>query len=266
MELYNRCKNMFYDYTIDLLNCNEIITEKLAEEYFTKNIIPKSKNDTGKRSAATYGIEDQIKDVASYIANSLEGLPKHIPIRFTKIEKEYIKAMLKDCEATLFTDEELCEKLKKRLADTEDIDIGSTDVRIKNASVRDEYTESDKKRLSKNIELIKKAVFDRRQISYTNHTRNGIKDGTATPYKIIYSLRTRKLQLIAMTDRLILMNIDSLDNISILDETSEHSFNDANEGIKERKKSMTIVVEKSKNAHERAFMMFSHLKKNSNLQ
>lgn len=44
MELYNRCKNMFYDYTIDLLNGNEIITEKLAEEYFTKNIIPKSKN------------------------------------------------------------------------------------------------------------------------------------------------------------------------------------------------------------------------------
>lgn len=183
----------------------------------------------------------------------------NLPIAFSRHEKEYIKLMLEDPEARSFLSEKLIEKISCSL---ESYDV----YHINDNYIEREVMKQDKDEnaLRSRLLVITEALRKNKKIEYVYESPQGHYEGTASPYKLIYSLRERILRLAACPDnspdRFILMNIDRFKsiNISEMDSTA-----DPNEFYKSQVRRLILEVENNMElkSAERCMRTFSSYKR-----
>lgn len=236
---------------IDEPEFNNLFKDYLFKDYYINKIIiePENINNFLAKYNEKYNL---------YPPNGVEWENK-LPIAFSKHEKEYIKLMLEDPEARSFLSEKLIEKISGALK--------SYDV----SHINDNYIErevmkqdKDENALRSRLLVIAEALRKNKKIEYVYESPQGHYEGTASPYKLIYSLRERILRLAACPDnspdRFILMNIDRFKsiNISEMDSTA-----DPNEFYKSQVRRLILEVENNMElkSAERCMRTFSSYKR-----
>lgn len=182
-----------------------------------------------------------------------------LPIAFSKHEKEYIKLMLDDPEARSFLSGELIEKLGSAL---ENYDVSH----ISNNYIEREVikNETDENALRSNLLIITDALRNNKKIECVYEDLNKSYEGTASPYKLMYSLRERALKLAACPDNspdgFILMNIDCFKSVNISETDSGATSDEFNSPQVIR---LILEVENNKDlkSAERCMRIFSSYKK-----
>lgn len=179
---------------------------------------------------------------------------KKLPIVFSKYEKEYIKLMLEDPEARSFLSEELIEKISSAL---ESYDVSH----IKDNYIEREivFQDKDENALRSRLLVITEALRKNKKIEYVYKSPQRKYEDTASPYRLMYSLRERILKLAACPDsspdRFILMNIDRFESINISETDSDA---DPDKFYKSQVRRLILEVEndKEKKAAERCMRTF----------
>lgn len=241
----NEIRNLFND-SIYITDANA--KKFLRNDNYVKKIIIEPKKDNNFLDK--YNEEYELSDI---------NWEKVLPIAFSKHEKEYIKLMLEDPEARSFLSEELIEKISCAL---EGYNV---------SHINDNYIEreimkqnKDENALRDKLLVITEALRKNKKIEYSYESPQGNYEGTASPYKIMYSLRERILRLAACPDnspdRFILMNIDRFKsiNISEMDSTA-----DPNEFYKSQVRRLILEVENNMElkSAERCMRTFSSYKR-----
>lgn len=193
------------------------------------------------------------------------SIQESIPVMPTMIELKALKSLLSLNDFEAWAGTELFKKMEYQLADVESYNWKAF------YSVQgiqsDEDTLSDNGILSK-INIIMKAIQESKtiQYSYTTNRNKHFDNQIAIPYKILYSLRTRRFQLILVTSdmqRPILQNIRNLSQV-MLGEKSEisrekiHALIDAKKHYDDP---LVLEVEEKYGAVERCFTLFSYYHK-----
>ena len=185
-----------------------------------------------------------------------------LPIVFSKHEKEYIRLMLEDKEARCFMSEDLVEKLR-----TEFDALGGYDV----SHITENYIEReiikhdiDEAAMRKHILVISEALRKKKKISYCYASKDGIFNDTASPFKLIYSLRDRVFRIAVQPEgkkRIILMNINRFKDVKITD--IDVNFDPEEQFYKSQRRRLILITEnnREKKSVERCMRIFSSYKR-----
>lgn len=224
MELFHEYKNRYFNLVFKLLNLSkeglgkEEILKIIEEEAYKEKLIGKDFVTFEGLILNEYKSEDNLnllKEVEGKyfpILNNAKSVP--LAVRFSNIEKQWLKAMLKEKMARELLGEELVLKLEKELENVEEIkgDI----IERTNRLLREE--EQDFKSLREFFFIAIEGILNNYPIRYTSVDKYGkeYKDNLALPIRIEYSLRDETLRLSAYSideDRpimLLLRNIKAM--------------------------------------------------------
>jgi predicted DNA-binding transcriptional regulator YafY len=205
------------------------------------------------------------RDSRFYPALEAAGNPP-VPVRFTMLEKFWLKALLNNEGVKMVLSQKTYDKLKKEL---EGIDT----------PIREEYIEmtntiklpqiAEQEAYSNNFRLILKALIDKKSIRYTNTDKRGniYRDKLALPVGIEYSMRDGRFRVSMYSiddNRPIMANIFTLSELRIVDEDVGIDRETAKRLLFEQKySSEPIVLEviDKKAAMERCFMCFAGMER-----
>ncbi len=205
MELFHEYKNRYFNLVFKLLNLSkegldkEQILKIIEKEAYEEKLIGKDFVTFEGLMLNEYKSEDNLnllKEVEGKyfpILNSVKSVP--LAVRFSNIEKQWLKAMLKEKMARELLGEELVLKLGKELENVEEIkgDI----IEKTNRLLREE--EQDFKSLREFFFTAIEGILNNYPIRYTSVDKYGkeYKDNLALPIRIEYSLRDETLRLSA---------------------------------------------------------------------
>ncbi|TYQ15545.1 UNVERIFIED_CONTAM: WYL domain-containing protein [Acetivibrio alkalicellulosi] len=278
MELFNEVKNRYFQLVFKIINecangkAKDEILKIIDDGEFEQKVIGKN-NQTFEDIVLNKCKKDENlgllieKEGAFY--PSFEGTKElPLPVRFTVIEKAWLKALLKKDGVRMILSNETFEKLQKEL---EDFDT----------PIRDEYFEmtnkielpeiSDREVYHKNFKIIMDALLKEKPIRYNNTDKNGnlYSNKLAVPVSIEYSMRDGRFRvsMYSIDDkRPIMANIFTLSDVKIVDEDVEIDRQTAKNILFEQKYSeepIVLEVIDKKNAMERCFMCFSGMERSA---
>lgn len=224
MELFHEYKNRYFNLVFKLLNLSkeglgkEEILKIIEKEAYEEKLIGKDFLTFEGLILNEYKSEDNLnllKEVEGKyfpILNSANPMP--LAVRFSNIEKQWLKAMLKEKMARELLGEELVLKLEKELENVEEIkeDV----IERTNRFIREE--DQDFKSLREFFFIAIEGILNNYPIRYTSVDKYGkeYKDNLALPIRMEYSLRDETLRLSAYSideDRpimLLLKNIKAM--------------------------------------------------------
>lgn len=264
MELFNIYNNLIMrsvPFIVNEIEMNETIDEHQSFRLFLDSVglIDKQSNIKNNPYIKSNLIAPESDNC--FIAKSdehfylLNPINSPLPVVFSRHEKEYIKLLLQDPEARCFMDEELVDKLNEALSE---YDV---------SYIKDNYIERemitrkiDEEKLRKRVLILADALRKEKKIKYVYESPQGDFEGTASPYKLMYSLRERVLRLAACPDnshdRFILMNLDRFVSIEITDINSDA---DPERFYSSQRRKLILKVEndKKRKTVERCMRVFS---------
>lgn len=205
MELFHEYKNRYFNLVFKLLNLSkeglgkEEILKIIEKEAYEEKLIGKDFVTFEGLILNEYKSEDNLnllKEIEGKyfpVLNNAKSVP--LAVRFSNIEKQWLKAMLKEKMARELLGEELVLKLEKELGNVEEIkeDV----IERTNRFIRKE--EQDFKSLREFFFIAIEGILNNYPIRYTSVDKYGneYKDNLALPIRIEYSLRDETLRLSA---------------------------------------------------------------------
>lgn len=189
-----------------------------------------------------------------------------VPVRFTILEKFWLKALLDSEGVRMILSQQTYEKLKKEL---EEVDTPILDQYIEMTNTIKLPEIADQEAYSKNFGVILRALVDEKPIRYTNTDKKGnvYRDKLALPVGIEYSMRDGRFRVSMYSiddNRPIMANIFTLTDLRIVDEDVGIDREAAKKLLFEQKYSsepIILEVTDQKAAMERCFMCFSGMER-----
>lgn len=258
MNLFDETENKYYEVVSYLLNekgaysrsdLNKILSEKLKGE------------PDFEVTEALFEAEEG----AELIFVREDGLMKPIqegkfPIRNSLIENQALKSLSSNIYCKHFLSDETVRKIDNCLKDIEE-EWNPNDITVKNQF--DSGTSKRQKNFSKEISIISRAIREQKEIRYDN-VRPGrveMKCKKAFPVKIEFSVVNDRFRISAFEPdehRFIKMNLDSLQNIELIDEVSAIDLQEEYKNyIKTNMKCIVLDVDPVSHVIERCFRVFS---------
>lgn len=191
-----------------------------------------------------------------------------LPVRFSKLEKAWLKALLEKDGVRMVLSRETFEKLQKELADFE-------------SPIKDEYFEltnriklppiADQEAYEKNFRSLLDALTREKAIRYSNTDKKGnvYSNKLALPVSIEYSMRDGRFRVSMYSlddNRPIMANIFTLSDLRVEDEDVGIDRETAKKLLFEQKYSeepIILEVTDKKAAMERCFMCFSGMERSA---
>ena len=269
MELFHEYKNKYFHLVFTILSlAKEGITEdeiiKLIQEngYNDYEFIDKNRSTFREKILNKCLNEEnnlnllKEKDGKYYPIIEKEGeIP--LKVRFTSLEKQWLKDLIENEKAKILLGEEIVNKLKENLKDVENLAYGN--IQITNRTLPEESIED--KDFREKFFTILKGILESKAIIYTNIDRNGnvYKNQRAIPIRIEYSLRDEKFRVSFYSieeKRPVMTVMDNLTKVSLGDKVSRK---DIFSKIKNKyvDKPIILQVKDERSAMERFFMSFS---------
>ncbi|MDQ2085174.1 WYL domain-containing protein [Herbivorax sp. ANBcel31] len=272
MELFNEVKNKYFQLVLKIVNeCADgkgqrDILKLIDDGEFEQKVIGKN-----QKTFADIMLNRCNDDENLDLLNEKEGLfypsfknagKPPIPIRFTKLEKAWLKALLEKDETRILLKSKTIEKLKKELSNDD-------------SPIKDEYFEmtntiklpeiNKTKTYEENFRTILAAIIKEKPIRYNNIDKNGnvYKNNLSVPVRIEYSMRDGRFRLSMYSindNRPVMANIFTLSHVKMVDEKVNIDRETAKKLISEQKYSkepVILEVTDKKKAMERCFMCFS---------
>ena len=275
MELFSEVKNRYFQLVFKIINeCKDgkEVTELLkildTGEYEQKLIDKKQQSFAdmlmNKCCDENLNLLKQ-KDGLYYPCIESKGeLP--LPIRFTKLEKAWLKALLYMPEVRMILSNTTFEKLQKEL-DGFDSPISEEYLEITNTIKLPEINQQEN--YEENFRLILNALIHEKPIRYNNVDKKGniYTNKLALPVNLEYSMRDSRFRVSLYSfedNRPIMANVSSLSDISIVNEEIGIDREAAKKILFEQKHSdepIVLEVTDKKTAMERCFMCFSRMER-----
>lgn len=276
MELFNEVKNRYFLLIYKIINecengkSKEEIVQIIDEGEFEQKVIGKNQQSFADLvlnrclSKENFCLLSE-EDGKFYPSIRNCGNPP-LPIRFTNLEKAWLKALLDKDKVRLILGKNTYEKLHNKLKDID-------------TPIREEYFEltntinlpqvDNEFAYESNFNIILSAIIKEKPIRYNNTDKRGnvYKNKLAVPINIEYSMRDGRFRVSMYSiddDRPIMANIFSLSSLRIVDEDVEIDREKAKELLIEQKYSgepIILEVTDSKAAMERCFMCFSGMER-----
>lgn len=268
MELFEESKNRYFSLITKILNLSvsgleeKKIIEIINDGEYEEKVI-------GKNQQSFEGlILNQYNNTNNF--NLLEkkedkyySVGGKVPIRFTKVEKIWIRELLKDPKCRELLGENLAKKIDKELNIKEEIDISSI---IERTNLED--TREGKFPIE-NFNIILEAIRDEKEIIYDN---KDYKEERAVPLKIEYDIRSDGLKTsmyYIKEERVVLVNLSSMSNIKLVNDKKcklekEEIYKQLREN-KRCKEPIVFQVKDKRQAMERCFMTFSSFERTSKI-
>lgn len=276
MELFDEVKNRYFQLVFRIINecadgkAKADLIKIIDNGEFEQKLISKN-----QQSFADMILNRGKKEESLNLLREKEGLyypcidsngELPLPVRFTNLEKAWLKALLNQSEIKLLLSNNTLEKLQKELEGYD-------------SPVRDEYIEMtntiklpeifDRDKYKENFRLILKALTMEKAVRYSNLDRNGnlYSNKLALPINLEFSMRDSRFRVSMFSideQRPVMANIYSLSDISIIDEDVGIDRETAKNMLFQQKYSeQPIVLEVTdKNyAMERCFMCFSRMER-----
>jgi len=273
MELFNEVKNRYFQLVLKIVNeCADgkgksEILKIIDEGEFEQKVIGKNQKSFSDIILNRCDDENENLNLLTQKEGLFYPLLKNagkppIPIRFTKLEKAWLKALLEQKEVRIILKSQTIEKLEKELYQFD-------------SPIRDEYFEmtntiklpqiNKTKIYEENFRTILDAIIKEKPIRYNNVDKNGnvYKNNLSVPVSIEHSMRDGRFRLSMYSiddDRPIMANIFTLSDVKIVDEKVNIDREIAKKLIIEQKYSeepVILEVTDKKKAMERCFMCFS---------
>lgn len=279
MELFDEVKNRYFHIVFEVLNeCENGLSKKhivkiVDEEEFQEKVIGKDFQTFEGLLLNEYDESEnynllKLEDGAYYPGVMGDKKPP-VPVRFTNIEKAWLKNLINDGNLKLLLNDTITEKLKDALDGVDCLDT-SKNIEITNKSILPEIEDFEKYR--DNLRTILEAIQKEKSIKYCNVDRLGNKysEKMAIPVRLEYSLKDGRFRvsMYSLDDKKpVMANVFSLSNIEI--EENRESEIDRESAIRliyERKYSrepIVLEVTDKKAAMERCFMSFSEMERYS---
>ena len=233
------------------------------------------KKDKFRQEVSQFG--GQIKKLSLFCQNEKGELMPSFqidnevpPILLSLMEKRYLHTLLKQKLIIQLLGKERSEKICEGLKDSPAYSWGS--MLIERGMQKDDdliIPENFDK-----IRVIRQAIAKGSCLSYQNSTQGKIYEGVCKPYRIMYSAKMKKLQLITVTqpegekeERLVLMNLSSLSKLQPVNDSLASA--DVTKMLN-AKRTLSIKLRLRNlpargNSVERAFMLFSTYTKNGQM-
>lgn len=279
MELFDEVKNRYFHIVFRVLNeCKDGLSKKdiiklIDDEDFEEKIIGKD-NKTFEglllNEYEDYENYNLLKEENGLFYPKVEDSNKiAIPVRFTNIEKAWLKSLLDEPLLKLILRENTIAKLKEELKDIDSPSL-SEFIETTNKSKLPELLDSDQ--YETNFKVLLKAILEEKSIRYCNTDRLGNKycDMESLPVRLECSLKDDRFRvsMYSLNDnRPIMANLYTMSNIEIIEK--EKLSIDREVAIellhKNRYSEEPIILEVTdkKMAMERCFMSFSGMERSS---
>ena len=271
MELFHEYKNRYFNVVFKLLNLSkdgltkDEILKIIDEEAYEEKIIGKDfitfegliLNEYKEKFNLNLLKEEN--NLYYPVIKNDRKLP--LAVRFSQLEKQWLKAMLEEKIATELLGEELVRKLEFSLRDVQA--ISSDIVEKTNQTI---YQDIEYKSIKNNFYTIIYAIKNNKVIKYTNINRHGnkYKDKLALPIRIDYSIKDENIRASMYSldeERTIMVLLKNIKEIEVVDDvkinkTREEIISD----LKKRKyckDPIVLEVIDIRGAMERCFMGFS---------
>jgi len=276
MELFSEVKNKYFQLVLRIINeCTDgkataEILKVIDDGEFEQKVIGKNQQSFADIMLNRCDEDENLnllkeKDGRWYPALEDVGNPP-VPVRFTMVEKFWLKALLESEGVRMILSPQTYEKLKMEL---EEIDTPIKEQYIEMTNTIKLPEIADQEAYSENFKTILKALVDEKPIRYTNTDRRGnvYKDMLALPVGIEYSMRDGRFRVSMYSidnDRPIMANIFTLTDLRIVDEDVGIDRETAKKLLFEQKYSsepIILEVTDQKAAMERCFMCFSGMER-----
>lgn len=277
MELFSEVKNKYFTLITEIIN----FSQKGLTKDQVKSLIDNGEYEEkaiGKDFKSFEGLmlneykEDNYKFLNKrkekyYPIIENEAIP--IPIRFTNVEKIWLKEALKDKKFRGIIGEDIGLRLDELIENKYDFNL------LDIIEFTNEIERNDIKYVSNNYSDFRKilrAIKEEKEILYDNLDRenNIYKDKRGVPLKIEYSLRDRLFRIslyYICESRPILVNLHTISNIRIIEDKKCLLYRDEIiQEIKNKKYSLEPIVIRlydKRDAMERCFMSFSSFERSS---
>lgn len=276
MELFSEVKNRYFQLVLRIINeCTDgkataEILKVIDDGEFEQKVIGKNQQSFADIMLNRCDEDENLnllkeKDGRWYPVLEDVGNPP-VPVRFTMVEKFWLKALLETEGVRMILSPQTYEKLKMQL---EEIDTPIKEQYIEMTNTIKLPEIADQEAYSENFKTILKALVDEKPIRYTNTDRRGnvYKDMLALPVGIEYSMKDGRFRVSMYSidnDRPIMANIFTLTDLRIVDEDVGIDRETAKKLLFEQKYSsepIILEVTDQKAAMERCFMCFSGMER-----
>lgn len=271
MELFHEYKNRYFNLVFKLLNLSqkglsreEIISlidqEEYDEKLISKNLLTFEGmllNDCDEEDRLNLLREEDNKYYP--IIKNGDKLP--LAVRFSTIEKQWLKSMIKEDMTREFLGEEIINKLENKLVDVEDIPKDIIEKTNKIVYDRKNYSI-----LKEKFFLLIDSIKRNKIIKYTSVDKMGneYKDILALPIRIDYSLKDENIRVSVYSleeKRSIMLLLSNIKEIEILEDMEvDVKRADIIDNLKQKKyckEPIVLEVTDIKGAMARCFMGFS---------
>ncbi|MDS0525264.1 WYL domain-containing protein [Clostridium sp. SHJSY1] len=225
MELFHEYKNRYFNLVFKLLNLSkdgltqEEILKIIDEEAYDEKLIGKDFITFEGLILNQYSSEENLNILKKInekyypVLNENKEIP--LAVRFSNLEKQWLKGMLQEKMTREFLGEDLVLKLEKELADVQA--VKNETIERTNRFVNEE---EDFKNIKELFFKVVQGIINDCPIRYTNKDKHGneYKDKLAIPLRLEYSLRDESFRLSVYSideDRPIMILLKNLKSIEL---------------------------------------------------
>lgn len=276
MELFEEVKNRYFQIVFRIINecaggkAKKEILKIIDDGEFEQKVIGKNQQSFADLILNKCNEDENLnvlKENEGMFFPIIEGKAENpLPVRFTNVEKAWLKALLDEPEVMMILSQKTLEKLESSL-ESFDSPIKSDYIEMTNKIRLPEVI--DKEVYETNFKLILNAIIQEKAIKYCNTDKKGNShmNMMALPVSIEYSMRDGRFRvsMYSLNDkRPIMANLFTLSEVKIIDEDVEIDRETAKRLLFEQKYSeepIIVEVTDKKAAMERCFMSFSGMER-----
>lgn len=281
MELFDEVKNRYFLLMMRLINESRQGANKSAlcqlihQGEFEQKVIGKNQQSFEEMVLGSGKTGDSLKllvekDGKFYPSVDCQGqLP--VPIRFTKLEKAWLRAMLEMPDIQMVLSEDLVERFKKAFEadDENEWPLQPAYQEMTNQTWLPNLAPELQQAYEENFKILLQALTEGKPIRYHNCDRHGnvYADQLALPLNLEYSLQDGRFRISMYSvgdQRAILANIFSLSQVEIVDDLIEMDRDCAKRQFLSQKyceEPIVLQVTDQRKAMERCFMSFAGMER-----
>lgn len=279
MEMFSECKNRYFHLVFQILNLakeglsKEEVIKLIDQGEYDEKLIGKDFKTFQGFLLNEYDENENFnllseKDGAFYpIINTETKNP--LPVRFTIIEKMWIRRLIEEPMAKVLLGESLVEKLQMALKDVKNapsIDTIEMTNKARNG-IKIDFT-----KFERDFHTILKAIVEEKAVRYSNVDKwgNQLENKVSLPIRIEYSLKDDKFRVSMYSldeSRAIMVNLHTIHHVKIADDIKQKiDRKTVLKALKEKrysKEPIVVELKDERGAMERCFMSFSGYERSS---
>ncbi len=281
MELFDEVKNRYFQLVGRLINeaidgrrAAELV-ELIEAEEFEQKILDKEQRpftelvlNQARQASENFNLLQEREGKFYPILTTGARLP--VPIRLTKIEQAWLKALIAEPKLKLFLNPTLYAKLEVAFAMSE-TPFQSEYLEVTNLTELPEIL--DFEGYQQNIQLILEALLEEKAIRYSNRDRRGnlYQDQLALPINLEYSLLDERFRVSLYSldeQRPVMANLWTMFAVKVVEQVPELDRETAQKLMVQQKYAAAPIVLEvfdQKGAMERCFMCFSGLERTARI-